>query len=346
MKYQKEIKIGITVIAAVAFVLWGVFFLKGKNVFANNRSFYAVYSDVQGLVVASPVYVNGLKVGQVGSIEIDKKNYKRIIVGFTIDNDDIQIPTDSKASFASADLFNKAIYLQMGVSNKVLSPGDTLISEKQMSLTESLNEQVIPLKEKTQELIGSIDSMVDIFSGVMGRNSGELDESFKSVRRAILKFENTAMNIDELIATEKTRISSITSKVDNIAGTVVANTPKITKTIDNISKMSDSLAKADIAGTVNRARNTLDELSKVMAKVNNGEGTLGALLKNDSLYNALVQTNEEMQRLLENVKEHPNRYVHFSIFGRKDKGIKLDAKDERKLKEVLKKQPDPKNGSH
>lgn len=341
MKYGKEIKIGFTVIAAVAFVIWGVFFLKGRNILTASKTYYAIYSNVQGLVVASPVLVNGVKVGQVASIEIDPVNTNRIYVGFDIDNSKLRLPKDSRANFGSADLMNKAIILEMGNSKEYFNVGDTITSETQLTLQESISKEIIPLKEKTKELIGSIDSMVDILSGVMGRNSGELDESFKSVRRAILKFENTAHNLDELIANEKVRISSITAKVDNIAGTIVSNTPKINNIISNVGKMSDSLAKADIAGTINRARNSLDELSKVMAKVNNGEGTLGALLKNDSLYNELVSTNKEMQRLLENVKEYPNRYVHFSIFGRKDKGIKLDATDERKLKKVLEKEPDP-----
>lgn len=346
MKYQKEVKIGITVVAAVFFLIWGIFYLKGRNIFASNRTFFAVYTDVGGLVVASPVYVNGLKVGQVSSIEIDKKNFKNIIVGFAIDNDDIQIPDNSKANFVSADLFNKAIYLVMGDSKKLLATGDTLISERQLSLQENIYREMAPLKEKTQQLIGSIDSIIDIVSGVMGRNSGELDESFKGVRRAILKFENTAINLDELIANERVRISNILSKVDNIATTVSTNSPKIVKTLDNLAKISDSLANSDLSGTINKAQSTMDELSKITTKINNGEGTLGALVKSDSLFNALVKTNDEIQRLVENMKEHPYRYVHLSVFGKREKGMKLDARDERKLKEMLKNQKDPSNGNN
>lgn len=335
MKYQKEIKIGITVILAVAGVIWGVLFLKGHNMFANNRKFYAVYSDVSGLVPASPVFVNGLKVGQVASINIDKGNLNQLVVEFIVDNDNIIIPEDSKANLASADLFTKSIVLQLGKSSKLLKVGDTLVSSKQLSLQENVNAQIIPLKEKTQQLIGSIDSMVTIVTGVMGRNSGELDESFQSVRRAILNFESTAKNLDELIATEKGRISSIFGKVDNIAGSLSQSSGKITNTISNLSKISDTLANADIAGTVNKAKKTMDEIAKITEKINNGEGTMGALIKSDSLFNALVKTNDEIQRLVENMKDNPHRYVHFSVFGKREKGMKLDSRDQKKLKKMI-----------
>ncbi len=337
MKYQKQIKIGITVLFATAGLIWGVLFLKGRNIFANNRKFYAVYSDVSGLVPASPVFVNGLKVGQVSSINVDEQNLSLLVVEFVVDNNAIVLPKDTKANLASADLFTKSIVLKLGTSKEMLNIGDTLASSKQLSVQEQVNAQLLPLKEKTQALIGTIDSLVNIVSGVMGRNSGNLDQSFQSVRRAILNFETTAKNLDELIALEKGRISSIFNKVDNIAGTISSNSSNISNAITNLSKISDTIANADISGLIRKAKLTMNEFSKITEKINNGEGTLGALIKSDSLFNALVKTNDEIQRLVENLKEHPNRYVHLSIFGKREKGLKLDSREEKKLKEILNK---------
>lgn len=334
MKFHKEIKIGITVVVAIALLVWGVFFLKGQGLLSSKRTFYAEYKDVSGLVVASPVFVRGVKVGQVGEIIIDVKR-DLIVVALTIEQSDLIVPEDTKANFSSADLFTKAISLEIGKSEKLLNDGDTLNSLKQLSLQETVNAQIVPLKEKTQELLSSVDSLVDIFSGLLGRNEGEVDESFRSIKRTILKFENTANNLDLFIAQEKTRVSGILGKVDNIAGTFSANSGKITTTINNLSALSDTLANADISGTIDRAKSTIDQLAQITTKINNGEGTLGALIKSDSLFNALVKTNDEIQRLVVNLKENPQRYVHFSVFGKREKGLKLDARDEKKLKEIL-----------
>lgn len=334
MKFQKEIKIGVTVVAAVACLLIGVFYLKGINVFGSNRTFYTTYKNVAGLVPASPVFVKGVKVGQVASISFDTKK-DEVVVELVIDYPSLQIPKDSKAIFSSADFFTKSVDIVVGDSIVFYKEGDTIRSEKPLSLQENVSVELMPLKKKTQELIGSIDSMVAIITGVLGENTGELDESFKSVRRAILKFENTAINLDELIAVERHRISSIMGKVDNIAGTISSNTPKINDIIGNMQKLSTTMANADLTGMINKAQETMNQISQITTKINNGEGTMGALIKSDSLYNELNATNEQIQRLVENLKEHPNRYVHFSIFGRREKGLKLDPKDEKKLKQVL-----------
>jgi phospholipid/cholesterol/gamma-HCH transport system substrate-binding protein len=334
VKFQKELKIGITVIVAVAFLLWGVFFLKGVNVFGSNRTFYATYKNVSGLVPASPVFVKGVKVGQVAGISFDAKK-DVVVVEMTIEYSSLKIPNDSKALFSSADFFTKSVDIVIGKSNKYYKEGDTILSEKPLSLQENVNAELLPLKKKTEQLIGTIDSMVAIISGVLGRNSEGLDQSFQSVRRAILTFENTAENLDGLIASERLRISSILNKVDNISGSVSSNLPQITKMIDNFKVMSDSLKNADLAGAVNKAQSTLNQISQITTKINNGEGTLGALIKSDSLFNALVKTNDEVQRLVENMKMNPHRYVHFSVFGKREKGLKLDSRDEKRLKELL-----------
>lgn len=342
MRFQKEIKIGITVIVAVAFVLWGVFFLKGVNVFGSNRTFYTTYKNVSGLVPASPVFVKGVKVGQVASIAFDTKK-DVVVVEITIDYSSLNIPKDSRAYFSSADFFTKSIDIAIGKDTKFLKEGDTIDSEKPLSLQENVSAELLPLKKKTEELVGTIDSMVTIISGVLGRNSEGLDQSFQSVRRAILTLENTAENLDGLIASERIRISSVMSKLDNITAAVSNNIPGITKIVDNLKVMSDSLRNADLAGLVNKAQVTVDQISQITTKINAGEGTLGALIKSDSLFNALVKTNDEIQRLVENMKMNPHRYVHFSVFGKREKGIKLDARDEKRLKELLKEPP--KNGS-
>lgn len=342
MKFSREIKIGVTAVVAICLVIWGVSFLKGESFFGDNRKFFVIYEEVGGLVPASPVTLHGQKIGQVRNTEIILKgeNTGKILCEFVIDYDGLNIPEDSRAKFYSVDVLGtKGISIELGKSSEYAKPGDMLVSAKSPSLSESVDAQIAPLKNKVEGLIGSIDSMVTIVSGILGQNTGELDASFKSVRRAILKFENTATNIDEFIAVERYRLSSIFSKVDQISGTLAANTGNIDSTIKNLKSISDSLASVDFASAIDNAKVTIEKLSKIMTGISNGEGTMGKLIANDSLYNQLVHTNEEVQRLIENIKDHPYRYLHFSVFGKREKGVKLDSRDEKKLKEMLKTYP-------
>jgi phospholipid/cholesterol/gamma-HCH transport system substrate-binding protein len=264
----------------------------------------------------------------------------KISCEFIVDYEGLNIPIDSRAKFYNVDLLGtKGISLELGDSQKNAVNGDTLISAKSPSLQESVDAQIAPLKRKAEELIGSIDSMVTIVSGVIGQNTGELDARFKSIRRAILKFESTATNLDNFFTKEQSRLSSIFSKIDNISGTLSSNSGNINNALKNLSKITDSIANADLAGTLQKAKVTHDQLRQIISGINNGEGTMGKLVQNDSLFRALVSTNDEVQRLIENIKDHPYRYLHFSLFGKRDKGVKLDARDEKKLKEMIKNYP-------
>lgn len=337
MKISKEVKIGATVVAAIAFLIWGVSFLKGINIFGENRLYYAYYEQVPGLVKASPVTMNGLKIGQVKQLELDGN---RVKVQFIIDYPGLEIPVDSKMKFYSVDLLGtKGLKLEQGTSETMADPNHIFASSTEMSLSENVSVTIAPLKKKAEALIGAIDSMVTIVSGVLGKNSGELDESFRSVRRAILKFENTAINIDELISTERARLSSIFAKIDQVSGTLAANSGNLNKTMQNITTITDSLSKVQLTLTVRKAQASIAEINNMLAAINRGEGSLGKLVSTDSLHDALIQTNEQLQRLVDNIKTNPHRYLHFSVFGRRDKGVKLDSKDEKKLKKLLDAQP-------
>ncbi|MFI5204552.1 MAG: MlaD family protein [Flavobacteriales bacterium] len=351
MRFSKEIKIGITALVAIAAIIWGVNFLKGESLFGDNRKFYVIYEEVGGLVPASPVTLHGQKIGQVRNTGIILKGEHsgKIICEFVIDYEGLAIPRDSRAKFYSVDVLGtKGISIELGKSAEAAQPGDTLISAKSPSLQESVDAQIAPLKKKAEELIGSIDSMVTIVSGVLGQNTGELDASFKSIRRAILKFESTANNLDDFIATERFRLSSIFAKVDKISGTLASNSGKMDSTISNLTKISTTLANSDIAGTIGKIKTSVDLFANILADVDSGNGSLGKLVNTDSLYTKLMGVHDEIEALIQNIKDHPYRYLHFSVFGKREKGIKLDSRDEKKLKELLKNTPPkttPTNGN-
>lgn len=339
MKLTKEVKVGAVVVLAIAFLIYGVNYLKGLDLFKKGREFYVYYDDLAGLVPASPVQYQGMKVGQVTETELLTLSGGKttMLVTFVVDNSSLNFPKDSYAKLISADFFGtRAIQILPGTSAKLAQEGDTLISEAEASLASKVDAQIAPIKKKAENLMGSLDTMVSSVSRVLGENSDDLAQSIESFKHSIRNIKEFSDKLNLMMDSESGKISGIITKVESIAGNIQKNNESIDRTLDNVASLSDSLASADIAGTFKKLNTTVTDLNLMLERVNKGEGTLGALMTNDSLYRALVATNEQLNRLIENVKEHPNRYMHFSVFGRKEKGIKLDAKEEKKLKEILK----------
>jgi phospholipid/cholesterol/gamma-HCH transport system substrate-binding protein len=325
VKISKEFKIGLVVVCAIAALVWGISFLKGSNLFTEKYYLYAVYPKIDNLIPANPVQINGYKIGQINKISlIDFRGKKQVLVKFLL-SEDIAIPLNSIARAVSADLLGtKAVEILMGDSAIFANNGDTLRAETEQGLKESFNKQIAPLQAKAENLIGSIDSAMTLFNMVLNtKTRANIDQTFESVRKAILSLEQTAYKVDDLVAYEKPKMSAILTNLSGITQNLNKNEQKITNALTNFSNLSDSISKARLSSAVNNADNTLRELNVLMAKINQGQGTLGKLAKNDSLYNNLNKSAEDLDKLLKDLKENPKRYVHFSIFGKKEKKTEI-----------------------
>jgi phospholipid/cholesterol/gamma-HCH transport system substrate-binding protein len=321
VKVTKEFKIGIVVVIAVAAFIWGISFLKGSGFFSDHFYVYAVYPKIDNLIPANPLQINGYKIGQVRSISlINKGGRNQVLVKFLV-TEDVSIPKNSIAKIASTDLLgSKVVEVMFSTEKEFLKNGDTLQSEIEQGLKESFNRQLGPLQVKAESLISSIDSVMTVVSLVLNtRTRSNIEQSFESVRRAILTIEQTAYKMDDLIASEKPKMSTIFSNLSGITSNLNKSEQKINNILTNFSNLSDSLAKSQLRSAVSNADNTLRELNQLVGKINAGQGTMGKLIKNDSLYNSLNRSSEGLDKLLKDLKENPKRYVHFSIFGRKSK---------------------------
>ena len=322
MKIRKEIKIGVVVTAALSLLIWGLNFLKGENILSNKQMFYAVYTQIDGLVEGNPVQVSGHKIGQVGKIFFHPDKSGLVVVNFVLDKETIKLPKDTRARIYSSDLLgSKAVQLVLGTDTSgYLSSGDTLISDLEANLQESVNATILPLKIKAEELISSMDSAVTIVQLILNEKArGDLEAGFESIKRSFATFESAATNLDDLIATNKGRITDIFVSIQSIASNLNDKNSELAKIIDNFAMISDTLAKANIAETLENASTALSQAARIMEKINNGEGTMGLLINNDSLYNNLESASLELDLLLKDINKRPKRYVHFSIFGKKDK---------------------------
>ncbi|MBI9036606.1 MAG: MCE family protein [Bacteroidales bacterium] len=315
MKISRELIVGIIFIITIGLFIWGFNFLKGSDIFEKQREFYVEYDAVNGLIKSNPIVINGLKVGQVKDLYFAPDNSGNIIVILVISND-FPIPKNSIARIYSSDLMgSKAIDLQIGSSKILAQSGDTLGAKVEASLKEEVNAQVQPLKTKAEDLMGSIDSVVTVIQAIFNENAREnLENSFESIKNTLFSLQNTTYNIDTLVITERTRLSSIINNVDDITKNLKENNKNISNILANFSTLSDTLAKSEIPKTFLNANKSIETLSKILDKINKGEGTLGLLLHNDSLYIELQKSSSDLNKLLEDIRLNPKKYVRFSVF--------------------------------
>lgn len=340
-KFRKEVSTGLVVVVTLALLYWGLNFLKGIDIFNKEVSYYAVYEKVEGLSISNPIQINGYTVGNVREIRLMPDNSGKILVKFSIVNHAFKLPVNTIAKISSLDLLgSKSINLVLGPDrNEYYKAGDTLSSSVEASLTEEVNNQILPLKVKAEDLLASMDTVIQVVRAILNKEAREnLTASFESIKNAMGTFEVVAMRVDTMIHDEKAKFSSIMTNFSSISNNLRNNNENITMILDNVAFITDSLAASNITQTINNASIAFRDAAEIMEKIKRGEGTIGQLVNNDSLYWNLEKSSRDLDRLLVDIEEHPNRYVHVSVFGRKDKDAKEERKAARKKEKELNKQ--------
>ncbi len=337
MKVRKETKIGIIVVLAIILLFVGFNYLKGVYVFEKARTFYGVYHKVNGLEKSNPIVLNGFKVGQVKNIEIIQDGSGNLLVTISV-REEFDIPKDTRALLKSADLLGSMeIQLVLGNSSVLAESGDTLSPSIEKDLVEGVNEQLRPIKNKAEGLISSVDSVIKVIEVILNPQSqNNLVQSFNGINNAIASLERTSFRIDTLVREEKLRISQILENINSLTSVLSSNGDQLNNIIQNFSQISDTLAKANIAETLLKANDALSTVNVLVEKINNGEGSLGMLINNPELYNKLESASTNLDLLMEDVRVNPNRYVQFSVFGRKNKSVELTKQELEELKEYVK----------
>ncbi len=324
MKISREFKVGVLVLLGILLLYSGVNFLKGNSIFEDDRIYYATFDNSNGIEVSNEVQLNGLKVGLVKKVELHPDTPQKILVTFSIINDDIMIPEGSEVWMISDLLGTKSLSMKLNlepsIDPKYYEGGDTIRSNVEKDIAAQINEQILPLKKKTEELIGSVEGIIVSINAFWDTSAAyTIDESLYEFREGISKFGDLANSLTIMINAEIAVVDRVLMNVDSISGNLASKSASIGNTIDNVETISNTLADTDIKSVVENTRNTLEELNGVLEKVNAGEGSIGALLKTDSLHRELLETNQSVQNLLDDMEANPNKYVHFSLFGRKVK---------------------------
>ena len=314
-KISREIKAGVIVIIAIAFFVWGYSFLKGKDLFEKTYSYFAIYDRVDGLMNSAPVYVNGLKVGNVGNISFLSDTNRQIIIELKILKN-FFIPKKSIAEIYSADLMGtRAIKIILSNENTFYRPYDTIISSIEADLKTQVSAQVLPLKLKAEDLIKSIDSVMTVVQSIFDRQTRyNISRSIESIRMTVESLEKTSVALDTLVQSEKYALTRIIANIESISENLRNNNELITNIMKNLSNLSDSLQQANIKQTILNANKALYEANLILDKINRGEGSLGMLIQNEQLYKNLESSSRNLDLLIRDLRENPKRYVHFSLF--------------------------------
>ncbi len=311
MKLSNEVKVGILVTAALAALIWGLNYLKGKDVFTSRNKYFAIYKNIDGLVTSNPVFMNGFRIGIVNKIDFMPDKSGNLLVTLLIDRD-VFVAKNSVARIFSSDLIGtKALRIDLGNSMEALADYDTLHAELEYSFAQKVGEQVGPIKDKTERLIVSIDSLVSMFNTLF-------DPAMKgNIREGIGHMNNTLASLDHLMSDDKSKLQVMLNNLSSITGNLKNNNEQINKVLANITQLSDTLAAINFAATIEKSDRLLSEMNQVFSNINAGKGTLGQLATNDSLYHHLDNTARDLDLLLNDLKGNPKRYVHFSVFGKK-----------------------------
>ncbi len=311
----RPVIIGISFIAAIVIFVWGYNFLKSSSLFKKETIYYASYPKVNGLIKANPVVINGLRIGQVKRVYFNPDLSGDIMVSMILSTD-FPIPNNTVARIFSSDLMgSKAVELVLGDSKTILIEGDTLPTSIEAGLMAEVNAQVQPIKKKAEDLMASIDTLVVAFQSIFNESAREnIKESFQNIEKTFANLQNTTSNLDTLVVEESSRISDILINLDSLTTALNENKGNIQNIITNFEIISDSLAKSEIPGTFIMINKTLADMQEILEKVNDGNGTLGMLINNDSLYVELNKSASALDSLLIDVRRNPKRYVKFSLF--------------------------------
>ena len=242
----------------------------------------------------------------------------KLVVSLLIE-EDFDIPENSVARIYSSDLMGtRSVNLILGDSDEICENGDTLIADVEGTLQEQVSVEMLPLKNKAENLMLSIDSVLAVVQNIFNEDFRDnFSASFENIRETIKNLNRSTYALDTLLTNKDSRFSTFLGNIESISGNLKENNEELTQIFQNMAVISDSLAKSQIRSTIDNLDRTLANMDITLTRINNGEGTLGMLIADDSLYINLENATNSLDALLKDLKENPKRYVQVSVFGGK-----------------------------
>lgn len=295
----KSILIALSFIIAMLLFVWGFNFLKGKSLLKNQFNFYAVYDNSKGLLPGDLVTINGMQVGTVSALDFHPSQDGSIVVEFTIGKE-LNIPDNSVVELSSSMMGAVSLNIRLGDSKTFAQNNDTLNSNIEQSTMSLITETLTPLKDNLDDLVISLNDLTtnlnDILNSEFKKNINDGANSFAS---SMDNIETISTDLQQLVDSEDGKLTMVVNNLETIT--------------DNFTTVSDSLMKIDYNQLVGSLESCVNEFNTLLSGINNGEGSAGLLVKNDSLYNNINETVTELQSLIEEIKANPKK-IKLSVF--------------------------------
>lgn len=299
MKLTKEIKIALVAIVGILIMYFGINFLKGMNLFSTNNTYFITFDDIQGLGASTPIYADGYKVGTVDGLEYDYKENGPIKVKVDI-NKDLRIPQGSKAEIVKDLMGNLQVNLLLANNPRErVEPGGIIPGAVNGGMMDKA-ANLVPVVEK---MLPKLDSILTSVNALLADPA--LAASLHNVETITSNLTVSTRELNTLMAGLNKQVPGMIGKANGV--------------LDNTNRLTANLASLDVQGTLNKVNQTLESAHQFTEKLNSNQGSLGLLMNDTKLYDNLTSTMGHADSLIIDLKAHPKRYVHFSVFGRKDK---------------------------
>ncbi|QMW01814.1 MlaD family protein [Spirosoma foliorum] len=308
MKVSQEVKVGLLAVVSLAMFYFGFRFLKGSDFFNSTNKYRVVYDNIDGLVPSNPVRINGLSVGRVKSIEILQNKGNKLLVTVEL-RKDIRVTQGTRAILVDDGLLGgKLIQLTIDPQKPELEDGGMLLAVKETGLSALIKEKTLPVLNNVDSLTYQLNRVVSQFdqTGVM------LNQTLKSADAGV-------KTLDLTIAENRAGLKATLASVSHLAASLVETEKQLKPILAKADTFADSLQGLQLKQTLGTVNKTVEGLQRILTDVNNGRGSLGKLTSDEALYSNVNKTAASLEKLLTDLREHPKRYVQFSVFGKKEK---------------------------
>ncbi|SHE66065.1 phospholipid/cholesterol/gamma-HCH transport system substrate-binding protein [Mariniphaga anaerophila] len=320
MKVSKYTKLGILIVLSVTILIWGLSYLKGNDIFKKIDQYHVVYNRIDGLSASNDVLLSGYKIGQVKKISFLPDHSGRLLVTFTIDSS-IKLPKNTVAQIVSSDLMGtRIIKINLGTGSEFYSANDTIPGDVEDDLKEQVSMQVLPIKNKAEELLGTLDSAITVLTVIFNEDARKnLSESFKNINQTVYNIEKTTADLQEIVSTKKGNVERIITNLDTIITALNSSMDNFENTLSNISAISDTLARLPLSPIVQSIADATAKVNNILVQLESTDNTAGLLLNDDQLYASVSLLADNLNLLMNDIRVNPERYLKFSALdlGRK-----------------------------
>lgn len=307
---KSKLKVGIFCIVAVVIFYLGACFFKGVSAFGKKTYYYAIFDNTGGLQASNAVMLNGYKIGQVTNVSIISDNPVRLCAELMI-TEDVNIPKDSKVQVAPKDLLGGTVVnILFGSDTRYLQDKDTMQAYVVPPMTDGIDE----LKAQLGSILSSVDTITLSLKDVLAPDAGGQD-----LKSTLANLESTTENLTYILSANKDKVGKLVTNLEQFSNTLSAAGPQLESIVENMDNITDSLSKANVRQTINDAQKAVGDIQLIVDKMQRGEGTLGQLVNNDSLYLNLEHSLYSLNELLVDLKANPKKYINVTVFGKKEK---------------------------